>query len=322
MLQGKNKAEGVRFLRRAVSLQPNLSRANFVIGSLCLEAKIREGAVRYLEMATRAAPDNAVYWHQLGMAYADGDAQLKEAENAARRAAELEPRNLDYQLDLGAAQEAVHKLDAAERTYRKVLDSAPENVTGLVRLGSFLVNRRSDEARLKEGVSLLQKALKSNPKDGYALFSLGRFYLKQKQPAEAIRFLQKAVAISPDVSEIWYSLSRARQMSGDLVGAKKAMQRSQKLSETYLAVTRALEQAARVPGDFLLRRNLARRYAAAGRYANAIQQYEIGMQLKPQNQALRSELERYRKSLAESGQTPSMDVFYALTGAAYSAQRN
>jgi tetratricopeptide (TPR) repeat protein len=73
MLQGEDKAQGIKFLRAAVSLEPNLSRANFVIGSLCLEAGIRRGAVRYLDMATRAAPDNAAYWHQLSLAYADGD---------------------------------------------------------------------------------------------------------------------------------------------------------------------------------------------------------------------------------------------------------
>jgi tetratricopeptide (TPR) repeat protein len=229
---------------------------------------------------------------------------------------------LDYQLDLGEAQEAVDKWDEAELTYRKALKAAPENITGSVRLGSFLLNRRSDAKRLQEGVALLQKSLKRDPKDGYALFSLGRFYLKQKQPAKAIGFLQKAVAVSPDVSESWYSLSRARQMSGDLVGAKKASQRSQKLSENYRALGRALAWAARVPRDVPRRRNLARRYATVGHYANAIQQYEIGVQLQPQNKALRSELERYRKSLAESGQTPPMDVFYALTDAADSAQRN
>jgi tetratricopeptide (TPR) repeat protein len=180
--------------------------------------------------------------------------QLKEAENAARRAAELEPRNLDYQLDLGEAQEAVNKLDEAELTYRKALNAAPGNITGSVRLGSFLVNRRSDAKRLQEGVALLQKALKRDPKDGYALFSLGRFYLKQKQPTKAIGFLQKAVAVSPDVRESWYSLGRARQMSGDLVGAKKAIQRSQKLSETYRALDTALAWAKRVPRDVSRRR--------------------------------------------------------------------
>jgi tetratricopeptide (TPR) repeat protein len=186
----------------------------------------------------------------------------------------------------------------------------------------LLVNGRSDQRRLNEGVSLLQKALKSNPKDGYALFSLGRFYLKQKQPAKAIGLLQNAVAVSPDVSEIWYSLSRARQMSGDSVGAKQAMQRAPKLTEIYLAVGRALEQAARSPRDFSLRRNLARRYVAAGRFAHAMQQYEIGVQLQPQNKELHSELELFRKRLADSGQTPTMDVFYELMGAADDAQRS
>lgn len=322
MLQGEDKAQGIKFLHAAISLEPNLSRANFVIGSLCLEAGIRRGAVRYLDMATRAAPDNAAYWHQLSLAYADGDMQLKEAENAARRAAELEPRNLNYQLDLGEAQEAINKLDEAEITYRKALNAAPENITGSVRLGSFLVNRRSDAKRVQEGVALLQKALKRDPKDGYALFSLGRFYLKQKQPTKAIGFLQKAVAVSPDVRESWYSLGRARQMNGDFVGAKKAIQRSQELAETYLDLETAMAWAKRVPRDVSRRRDLARRYAAAGHYANAIHQYEIGVQLQPQDKELRSELERYRKSLAENGQMPPMDVFYALTGAADSPQRN
>jgi tetratricopeptide (TPR) repeat protein len=93
MLQGEDKAQGINFLRHALSIEPNLSRANFVIGSLCLEAEIREAAIHYLEMATRAAPDNAAYWHQLSMAYAAEDAQLKEAESAARRAVELDTRN-------------------------------------------------------------------------------------------------------------------------------------------------------------------------------------------------------------------------------------
>jgi len=321
MMQGEDKAQGINFLRRALSLDAKLPQASYVIGILCLEAGIRKGAVRYLEMATRAAPDNAAYWHQLSAAYAAEDEQLKEAEGAARRAAELETRNLGYQLDWGQAQEAIDKWDDAERTYRKAVGEAPQNITGLVRLGSFLVNRRGDAARLQEGAALLQKALKSNPKDSYALFSLGRFYLQQKQLPNAIRFLQSAVKVSPDVSEIWYSLSRARRLSGDSVGADKAMKFSQKLSENYLAVGRAQEQATEAPRDFSLRRDLARRYAAAGRHAQAIQQYEIAVKLQPRDQALRRELEMYRNRLANSGQTPSMDLFYALLAAADSVRR-
>lgn len=321
MMEGDDKAQGINFLRRALSLDAKLSQANYVIGSLCLEAGLRTGAVRYLEMATRAAPDNAEYWHQLSAAYASEDEQLKEAEGAARRAAALEPKNLGYQLDWGQAQEAIDKWDDAERTYRKALSEAPQDLTGLVRLGSFLVNRRSDAARLREGEALLQKALKSNPKDGYALFSLGRFYLQQEQLPNAVRFLQNAVKVSPDVPEIWYSLSQARRLSGDSAGADKAIKISRKLFENYLAVGRAQEQVAQTPRNFSRRHNLARRYAAAGRHAQAIQQFEIAVKLQPQDQALRRELEMYQNRLANSGQTPSMDVFYALLAAADSVRR-
>lgn len=320
MMQGDDKAQGVNFLRRALSLDARLPQASFIIGSLCFQAGIRKGAVRYLEMATRDAPNNASYWHQLSAAYANEDAQLKEAENAARRATELNAKNVGYRLDWGEAQEAINKFDEAERTYRDVSTMAPQNPMVWARLGSLLVNRRNDAARQQEGVALLKRALESNPKDSYALFSLGRFYLKQKQGKDAVQFLQKAVAVSPDVSEIWYSLSRARQMRGDAVGAKKAMQRSQKISENYLAVVIAQEQIARAPRDSSLRRNLARRYAAAGRYAQAMQQYELGIKLKSQDTSLRRELDLYRSRLATSGETPSMDLFYALLAAADSAK--
>jgi tetratricopeptide (TPR) repeat protein len=120
--------------------------------------------------------------------------QLKEAEENARKAVGLDPRDIDALVTLSIVQEREKKYKDSEGTLRKAIEIDPDNPTLLNNLGYYLTERGD---RLPEAEDLIKRAVNIAPTNGSFLDSLGWLFFKQGKTAEAQKYLEQAVFYSP-----------------------------------------------------------------------------------------------------------------------------
>ena len=116
--------------------------------------------------------------------------QVKEAEESARKAVELEPNDVGPLVTLASVQDRERKFKESEATLRKALEIDPDNATVLNNLGYFLADRNE---RLPEAEALIRRAVNIEPTNGSFLDSLGWLLYRQNKLAEAQKYLEQAV---------------------------------------------------------------------------------------------------------------------------------
>jgi Flp pilus assembly protein TadD len=83
-------------------------------------------AVRLFREATAAAPTNASYWTNLGVAYGESGDDT-QAFTAYRRAVELNPRELPAYLNMGYLYNERERTPEAREMWEKVVQLAPDS---------------------------------------------------------------------------------------------------------------------------------------------------------------------------------------------------
>jgi len=106
-----------------------------------------------------------------------------------------DPRHWGYYYARGTAYERLKNWPAAEADLKKALALAPDQPLVLNYLGYSWIDQGM---HLKEGMSLIEKAVQLKPDDGYIVDSLGWAHFKQGDFKEAVRFLERAVEIKPE----------------------------------------------------------------------------------------------------------------------------
>ncbi len=94
-----NRAQALEDFRTAAALGPDYPEARANYGALLADAEDFQGATVELEAAVRHAPSSAAVWLGLGNAYR-GAQQFEKAEEAYRKALELEPSLTEVHFNL------------------------------------------------------------------------------------------------------------------------------------------------------------------------------------------------------------------------------
>lgn len=143
------------------------------------------------------------------------------AIQALSRALALSPGDGHAESLLGWAQMLHEEYDAALATFERVLDREPTNSLARINVGYICLKQR----RFAEAVDHLSKAIRlDNDKKAtlYAHFYLGLVFLAREVYDDAQTFLEKAIALGPNLIEAYYELGRARWFAGDRDGAREA----------------------------------------------------------------------------------------------------
>ena len=121
--------------------------------------------------------------------------QFQEAAKALRSARRFIPPAKRFLVDMHTARywQAQGRLRRAEHWYRKVLEARVDSVT-LVFLGACV----EWQGRIKEALALFRRATRcrSDPADE-AWYNVGRILLYQGRARDAIKALDRAIAIDP-----------------------------------------------------------------------------------------------------------------------------
>ncbi len=200
--------------------------------------------VRHLAKTGEAGTDRemtgAEFWISRGDELRKDIGRIQEAENAYRKALEIDERNRDAWYGLGSVYDSLDRFEEAEQALRKAVELDPDSPFANLRLGLLLQYRlkRIDDAKntyihltelhpqeslpwtslgnlyakelndYESAEHALRKAVKIDPKSEFPLLMLGDFLSKcLKNYEEAEQVYKKALELNPERADAWAHLA-------------------------------------------------------------------------------------------------------------------
>lgn len=140
---------------------------------------------------------------------------------------EIEPR-----LDVAAAQLRAMHYDDVEKTTRAILERAPDHPLATEWLGLARLHLGAHD----EGLELLRKAIRLDPKSAEFQYNLGL----RGSGDEALVALQRAVALRPNFVLAWFHLGEMQRGDAAIAAYRRTLEIDPRFTRAYLAVGRAL----------------------------------------------------------------------------------
>ena len=198
--EDKEPKQAIEYFNKALLLNADFEQVYYDLAGAQINADDPKGALRTLDQAQRRFQDNFVAEFFSSMAYS----RMKDYTNAVKHltAAEVIARATDtnrlnhlFYFQLGAAYERCHKIEEAEKNFRKCLSMEPEFAEALNYLGYMWAERGEN---LDEARQMIEKAVKLEPKNAAYLDSLGWVLFKLGKPQEAVGHLLKSIEFSEE----------------------------------------------------------------------------------------------------------------------------
>ncbi len=225
LLDGDLKAAEHAF-KGSLALDPKRVDALLGLADIARRTNRPEEAGHYLEQARRLAPDNAAVEHAWGR-YLQLRKEFVRAEQAFRRAIELNPRALQPRLDLGnLCLNNLQKAKEATDAYRDAVALSPTDAGARFGLGLALLAAGQPDQAKKE----LEEATRLGPKNAMPWVALSKLHFARKEYELAISAGAKAVDIQPTLSAAHLALGDALLAKGDSEKALAAYQEADKVA--------------------------------------------------------------------------------------------
>jgi len=228
-----NALEAVREYQRAAELDPSEPNL-FDWGAELLLHHAPKPAMEVFAKGNRMFPHSARMLIALGVGW-----QAQGANDRALRclfdASDLNPRDPTPYVFLGKMQntEIVHAAGFAEKMER-FARWQPENALANYYYATTLWERANDSADAPTAAqieSLLQKAVRLDPKLGIAYLQLGILYAARRDFPNAIAVYQRASEVSPELEEAHYRLADAYRRVGEKTKAEHELQLYKELTK-------------------------------------------------------------------------------------------
>lgn len=190
--------ESAAAFRRALELDPKLTRARAGLAILLASAGKGTDAVAEAKRATEADPTSAEAFAALGAAIlAENPKNWGEAIAHAQQGAFLNPRSPVVQYVVGKTFESNANFDQALSAYKKALETDPGYSPARLALVHVRVMQGDNTAVLAEAQALVREM----PMNGEGRFLLGRALMRAGSYAEALPELERAASLAPGLAE-------------------------------------------------------------------------------------------------------------------------
>jgi tetratricopeptide (TPR) repeat protein len=222
--------EALEMARAAARLRPDDRALKFTEAVILGESKLFKESADLLRSMIKggvesASEDASVYLLLAGMQMQSG--QLKEAEESARKALELNPDDPQALIQLSSILDRTGKHEDSEKTLRELLKREPDNATALNNLGYFMAERG---VSYNEALKLIEQAVAIDPTQGSFLDSLGWTHFKMGNIEKARQYLEKAAIYSRRNSTIHEHLGDVLREAGRLPEARKQWEKALEFS--------------------------------------------------------------------------------------------
>jgi tetratricopeptide (TPR) repeat protein len=231
-----------QYLRKTLKLAPSFAKPHEDLGILLVNLGRNEEAVPILEKAARLDPRNPGVLFNLGKALAK-QGKGKEADEVFEAAFELAPER--KMLADAARLHGEGKYEEAERIYREILTTQPNNVDAQRMLAMIAATA----GNFDDAERLLRKALKLAPDFFTAQMDLGRILKEQDRYEEAITALRAALQIEPNNANAWFMLGATLAPAALTWEAVEAYEKSLELRPDAPAVLLGLGHVLKTVGE-------------------------------------------------------------------------
>jgi tetratricopeptide (TPR) repeat protein len=191
-----------------------------------LEPEIREQLIALQNSTVTLLRDSAITDLKLSEAYGllgqvyHAYSLTSPARECYLNASQLSPRDFRWSYLLATVSRQEGRSEDAIKYYKLTRDLRPEYLAAPVNLGNlYLQQNRLEDAR----VSFIQ-ALSLNAHCTAAKYGLGQVALSLRNYAEAIQYLEQALADAPDANRIHYVLAMAYRGLGNIQKAQSHLQ--------------------------------------------------------------------------------------------------
>ena len=179
----------------------------------------------------------------------DGQQTITNIDEQAAQAARAVRAGLETEALATLAQKAFSKkrYTAAEQLYRTLVDSEPDNVPGLVNLGTILLYRN----RYEDAVEYLARAQRLSPNVAvsYYLSALCQYRLDHME--EARRLFARTIELDPANAESFFYLANIEGLNGEHERALKhyaaAIKLKPAIADAHYNMARIYAEAMRIP---------------------------------------------------------------------------
>ena len=188
-------------------------------------------AERDFQQAVRIDPENASLWNYLCSTRILAS-KYKSAIDACNEALKLSTK---YVIALGNRADAWSYLgdyDKAMTDINRAIALNPSSVFGYQLRGWLnIYNNDGDKVQSSKD---LQQVLRMSPDNYFAMTGLGIVQMELKDAFGAIRWFDKAIAISPKYAYAYRSRGMARELMGDMVGACSDWRKAKSFGNTQV----------------------------------------------------------------------------------------
>ena len=201
--------------RRAVELDPQLERAQYVLGTALYLSADYEAAVKELRIAIQLQPKELSTHANLSRALTALD-RGDEAIAALEEAMKWAPDSWFIFSEMGLAHLNTDELDLAVAALEKAIELAPDEPENYNRLSLVLARAGAYE----EATEAVEKALELRPGSAHIIDSLGTVRLYRDELDAAAAAYREAIDLDPDSGVYHYNLSVALGRMGSDVEAE------------------------------------------------------------------------------------------------------
>jgi tetratricopeptide (TPR) repeat protein len=222
--------EAVHEYQRAAELDPSEPNL-FDWGTELLIHRAFEPAIEVFVQGNRLFPRSSRMLAGLGVVwYARG--AYDQAAQSLCQASDLNPDDPNPYLFLGKMQSIDSmQSDCVVERLGRFLRLQPENAMANYYYGLSLSRQDGDVNKLAQAESLLEKAVRLDPKLAAAHLQLGILYYQQGVTSEAISAYRKAIEANPQLVEAHYRLGQLYSRAGEKLKAQDELQIYEQLSK-------------------------------------------------------------------------------------------
>ncbi len=177
-----------------------------------------EAEIEVLKQLAKSFPESGLALRALGDAYRRSG-NFEQAAAAYDRAVALLGADRPSQWSLfyrrGIANERLGRWTAAEADFRKALELNPDQPLVLNYLGYSYVEKNTN---LEEALSMIERAVKNRPDDGYitdslgwALYRLGRYRQAVTQMERAVELVPTDPILNDHLGDVYWAVGRRRE---------------------------------------------------------------------------------------------------------------
>ena len=211
--------DSIAAYRKSVAAKPDVFESNLNLGLMLAKSRQPE-AEKYLRAASGLTPTNHVEegreraW--LSLAHLLENRKPKEALEAYRQAALLEPKDPEPHIAAGLLLERQKDAAGAEKEYQQVLALDVQSLEALTGLANIYMQSK----RLPEGEAILRKLLAARPDDAGIHVQLGRMLAAAGKYDDAITELQAGLKLQPTDSAAQRDLADVLALAGKYAQAE------------------------------------------------------------------------------------------------------